>query len=297
MTRHPIPSSDIDAAGLRALQLALLVLGDETAAVVALRDTLRVMATKYALDIKETASPLFQRLLLRQVRRARWRQRLNALLPDLLAAIVPPRIETMAPGTLETLQLEHGDGRPAWQAQASGGRLVQESLRLLPARQRTAFWLLHVESLPLRQAAQALARTRRGVRRDGARAVAMLTAILALKGCPVAGMAPEAVARDAAMALKNLRPGLASAWATARHDPAAPARHNAAVTWRRLALGHPLGTRLSLLATLTAALLLGLSFAWPRADQAQTRADVQLLAGDVPLSVLLDPRFDEAAND
>lgn len=284
------------------MQQALLIVGDEQTALAVVRDTLRAMSKRYAYAMKDARDPLFQRLLRQHLRRARWRQRLGQLLPDLLSHLIPPQSETLAPGTLEMLQIDLGEHRPAWHEQPQGGLLVTEILRLLPTRQRDAFWQLHVECLPLQQAARVLALTQRCVRRDASRATAMLKAILALKGCAVEMATKSDIALCAAKALALPRATLAIAHGDALRQlfqaVDRPLRRSRLTDrGRLLMLRHPLGTRLAILGALIAAVAAGLWLTQPGRNEDQARTEIQLLSSDVPLDVLLDSRFVEAADE
>ncbi|BEV72898.1 hypothetical protein THUN1379_23800 [Paludibacterium sp. THUN1379] len=287
-TPHPVAN-----VVLRAWQQAILALDDVRAGQDVVQQTLDDWQMFYDDAIKDTSDPVFQRLLQRNIHRTKFRLAMSHLLPDLLARLIPPRVEPLTPGPLETLQLPTDAG--PWYELPEGRALLREVLRLLPSSQRQAFWLLSVERLPLRLAARALARSRYGVRKDAARATAMLATILALKDAVAETDERQQVVGQALQALAGWQAELATQAGPVLTAPA-PGRRKLP-RWRLLPLRHPLATRLAGLALLGSLALGGVWLQQWRSASDPAELDVQILSGEVPLGILLDPHFAEASHD
>lgn len=285
----------------RAWQHALIELDDEPGSATMVARALDQLVTHYAHTIKDDFPRLFYRIFLNALYRVKHQHDRGSWSERLAAALIPRREETTTPHPLENLSLTDPAHDPDWSRRAESRTAVVAALRLLPHAQRTAFLLLDVDALSPADAAFAAGCSRRALLRSRQRAVATLEAIFAVKGSTLSDA--QALAAHLTQAMPSPSSGQAAALAAAAgscHARMTSLRRKPIKLANRLAgwsLRHPGGKSALVLLSLSllAASALYLTRPAPAPDTAQT--DIRLLAGEVPLDVLVDPHFDEAKNE
>lgn len=291
--------------GLAGL-LAMLATREDESPFDSVRNAMLRLTGGYPHVINSRLSPLFYRLLQQEIRRQHRRAARQNAWPRLRQALLPPREEDTTPHALETMTPGIADPTdPQGWRQPPVLAFVRAALQFLPPAERTALLCCHGRQQPAADTARQLAVGPRCLRRRAARASHTLAILLRQKGLATPTQTPEDLARLAVPALLSAiaqppfchRLERIRAEALARYDAAAAAPCRLSERLTAWYAANVSATRRTVIAgLLLVACVAGFrQLPQPAPDPAQT--DIQLLAGEVPLDVLLGPRFEEALHD
>lgn len=169
----------------RAFKQAMFAVHDEEAALDIVQDSMLKLSDKYAARPAEELPLLFQRILQNTIRDYYRRQKIRNFWTMPLSSLLHGDDDD-GHDPLETLESESDSNYlldPARLLESSEVvDLIEEALKILPARQREAFLLRYWESMDVAETAAAMGCSEGSVKTHCSRAVHALSAMLEKKG-------------------------------------------------------------------------------------------------------------------
>ena len=158
---------------------------DEQAALDIVQDSMMKLTASYAARPPDELPLLFQRILQNTIRDYYRRQKIRTLWTTLFSSFTPKDQDKNQEefDILETLQVKQDHNSPdAQMEKAQLIALIEESLQILPPRQREAFILRYWEEMSLAETAIIMKCSEGSVKTHCSRAVHTLATILKAKG-------------------------------------------------------------------------------------------------------------------
>ncbi len=169
----------------RAYKQALFAVHDEHAALDIIQDSMMKLTAKYAAKPVEELPLLYQRILQNTIRDYYRRQKVRSLWSTLFSALIPNDQDKNQEDfdILETLQIKQESNQPETQLEkAQLIDLIENAIKILPARQREAFILRYWEEMSVTETAEIMNCSEGSVKTHCSRATHTLASILREKG-------------------------------------------------------------------------------------------------------------------
>ncbi len=157
---------------------------NEESALDVVQDSMMKLAEKYGDHPAEELPMLFQRIMQNTIRDYFRRSKVRSLWTTLLSAFSPSDEEEFDP--LETLEVESGSYTPSTpdgqMEQSQALEIIEQEIKLLPARQREAFLMRYWEDMDVAETAAAMGCSEGSVKTHCSRATHALAVALKAKG-------------------------------------------------------------------------------------------------------------------